>query len=136
MSNNGIKEVVSSTYSIKNKDTVFGLTQLVNNSKASGDLLGLARRQIRVPLKTRGGRVLYLPLVQLSQNPSGGRYISNTKSNLVLPIYYLNFKKDVYKPATLDEVIEDQKRILAMNYNESKLQGFLDTLTFVSEYVA
>lgn len=119
-----------------NITTLSAITNKWKTMKNQGNVYQLAQEAIRIPLMTAGGRILYLPLVQLTRDQFGVYIQSNLKKNLPFPIAYLQFDPLNYRPATKQEVIEDQKRITGKNYNDVKIDDLVNSLTFISNALA
>ncbi len=133
MSNNNVTaEVVSSPQG--KRDTLSGILTKFQQAKASGTLQLLEAQKIRIPLMTTGGRVLYLPLIKLTRDPQTNKlYVSNIKNKLPYPIQYLQQRPLDYRPATVEEVQEDQKRILGKSFDLKKVNQMIKTLTFINK---
>lgn len=114
-----------------NMTTVTEITAKYNQYKASGMLEQLADEKIRIPIMTKAGRVLYLPLLKLTVDDNGSIGVSNIKKGLPYPLAYLRYYKLDYRPATPDEVQDDQKR-LSKGFNTAQLNKFMKSLTFLS----
>lgn len=129
MAKNVNTEGVSST-------TLSAITNRWKTMKNQGAIVALYEEKIRIPLKTVGGRVLYLPLVQLVRDQFGQYVQVNLKKNLPLPLCYLATDPLNYRPATREEVIEDQKRITGKNYNADNINELINSLTFITDALA
>lgn len=124
-----------STQEIK-KSTIETLHNKVMIAKTSGTLRSLKQENIVVPIKTKGGRVLYFQLVQLNSDDRGKLRLANEKYNLVRPIYFLKHKPSEYSPATIKEVWENEERRAGRNFNKEKAEEFVKSLTFISNVLA
>lgn len=131
MSNNVKNTVVS----VK-KETLVNLKKKYLDYKTAGLIKELAQEKIIIPIKTIGGRVLYLKLIQLQTGQKGELVISNLKYKLPFPLYYLTHKKQSYSPATFKDVEEHEKRIAGKNFSKEKFDEFVSKLTFVSTTLA
>lgn len=133
MSNNVQQEVVSSAknlYQIK-KTTVSSLIEKYRNT----GIIQLASEKIRIPLRTAGKRIIYIDLVRPVKDQSGNIYDYTNRNRLPLPLSYLVHDKNKYAPASVDEVIENQKRIAGDNFDKYKdnLKTLIENLTFISD---
>lgn len=143
MSNNVTSEGVSlqSTIPDVSKKAKYSVTTTtateLSQKYFNTQIVELAKQKIKVPLKTAGGRVLYLDLVRAVQSDSGVVKDYNSRNGMSLPLSYLKESPYKYQPATVDDVIEDQKRICGPNFEkyEGNMKRMLETLTFISSVI-
>lgn len=131
MNNNVKNEGVSSKYTIK-KTTA---SELMNKwQTGKNNLSFLASQKITIPIKTKGGRILYLPFVKIV-NYNGVLKDNNQRNRMPMPLSYLAEGASRYQPATVDDVVSDQKRIAGDNFAKYKdnLKPLIESLTFVSD---